>query len=147
MKGFVCGVCGFVAIDGAAPEKCPVCGAPKKLFTEQGDALKTAQDIAVKGESEKKHVPAILVEKKCGLYTDGCVDVTVKVGDVPHPMLPEHHIMKIDLYVDRKYVSRVLLTPATMNAAAGWHLKVSGGAIAAVERCNLHGAWFNEVQL
>lgn len=30
---FVCGFCGHVHV-GAAPEKCPVCGAPKTLFKE-----------------------------------------------------------------------------------------------------------------
>jgi superoxide reductase len=147
MKGFVCGVCGFVSIDGSAPEKCPVCGAVKTVFQEKEDALKTAADIATKGESEKKHVPAISIEKKCSLYPDGCISVTVKVGEIPHPMLAEHHIRWIDLYVDRKFVSRVHLTPVTMYASAGWHLKIAGGKIAAIEACNLHGAWFNEVAL
>jgi rubrerythrin len=30
---FVCGVCGHTA-QGGAPDKCPVCGAPKSQFTE-----------------------------------------------------------------------------------------------------------------
>lgn len=30
---FVCGVCGNTVV-GEAPEKCPVCGAPKKMFAE-----------------------------------------------------------------------------------------------------------------
>ncbi len=29
----VCSVCGYTA-EGEAPEKCPVCGSPKKLFTK-----------------------------------------------------------------------------------------------------------------
>ena len=37
MKKFVCMVCGYVAEGEAAPEKCPVCGAP--LFREEGDAV------------------------------------------------------------------------------------------------------------
>jgi len=30
---FVCGVCGNT-VNGQAPDKCPVCGAPKKMFSE-----------------------------------------------------------------------------------------------------------------
>jgi rubrerythrin len=30
---FVCGVCGNTVV-GEAPEKCPVCGAPKRMFSE-----------------------------------------------------------------------------------------------------------------
>ena len=26
MKGFVCGVCGYIPLSGEVPEKCPVCG-------------------------------------------------------------------------------------------------------------------------
>ncbi len=33
MKKFVCSVCGYVA-EGAAPDFCPVCKAPKEKFTE-----------------------------------------------------------------------------------------------------------------
>jgi rubrerythrin len=28
---YVCGVCGYVA-DGALPDECPICGAPKDKF-------------------------------------------------------------------------------------------------------------------
>ena len=34
MKKFVCSVCGYVYEGEAAPEKCPVCGAPAEKFTE-----------------------------------------------------------------------------------------------------------------
>jgi superoxide reductase len=147
MKGFVCGVCSFVSIDGSAPEKCPVCGVPKKAFVEKEDAVKTVKDVATTGESEKKHLPAISVVKKCGLIPGGCIDVNVKVGEITHPMLPEHFIMYIDFYVDRKYVSRIMLTPGALNPAAGLHLKVDKGTFTAVETCNLHGSWISEVAL
>jgi len=32
-KIFVCGVCGCT-VEGEAPEKCPICGAPKSKFSE-----------------------------------------------------------------------------------------------------------------
>ncbi len=35
MKKFVCTVCGYVYEGDAAPEKCPVCGAPAEKFKEQ----------------------------------------------------------------------------------------------------------------
>lgn len=113
MKGFMCGVCGFIAIDGAAPEKCPVCGAPKKAFEEVD--VKTAADPNNLTEPEKKHVPVIIVEKKCGLIPNGCTDVHVKIGEITHPMLQEHSILRIDFYVDRKYVARMRFTPEAVN--------------------------------
>lgn len=148
MKVFVCSMCGYLAIDGAAPEKCPVCGAPKKAFAEKENYVKTGKDVATTGESEKKHVPAISVTKSCGLLPgSGCVDVNVKVGEIPHPMLPEHFITKIDFYVDKNFVARVYLTPEKLNAAAGIHLKSGGGTLTVIEQCNIHGAWMNEAKI
>ncbi|MBD3271502.1 MAG: hypothetical protein GF384_03050, partial [Elusimicrobia bacterium] len=86
MKGIVCKVCGYVALDGKAPEKCPACGAPKKSFEEKEDALKTSSDEKELGE---KHVPVIKVIKTCGLIPDGCTDVQVKIGSTIHPMKQE----------------------------------------------------------
>lgn len=144
MKGYVCKVCGFVSINGSAPQNCPVCGAPQKSFEEKADAIKTAQDEASLSE---KHTPVIVVVKTCGLIPDGCVDVHVKVGSVIHPMLPEHYIGTIDFYLDGEFLARTHLTPEKVNPAAGLHLKASSGKLSIVERCNKHGAWIAEQNL
>ena len=39
MKKFVCTVCGYVHEGDAAPEKCPVCGAPAEKFVEQAGEM------------------------------------------------------------------------------------------------------------
>ena len=146
MKGFVCERCGFVAIDGEAPERCPVCGAPQKSFTEK-DVVKTSKDVAVYGESEKKHVPHIRIASQCGLIPGECRDVQVRVGEIQHPMVPEHHIMNIDFYIDKKYISRVYLSPDKLHPAAGLHLKPGKGVLTVIEHCNLHGYWMSEAEL
>ncbi|MCX5781512.1 MAG: desulfoferrodoxin family protein [Elusimicrobia bacterium] len=143
MKAFKCGMCGFVSIDGSAPEKCPVCGAPKKMFKES--EVKTSKDIATYGESEKKHIPSITISKKCGLLpNEGCIDINVKIGEITHPMLAEHYIMHIDFYIDTKYVSRMMFSPDKINPAACLHIKVPKGKITVIEQCNIHGDWMNE---
>ena len=144
MKGFVCKVCKFVSINGSAPDKCPVCGAPKASFEEKEDAIKIAAD---EEKLREKHTPVITVVKKCELIPDGCQDVHVKVGSVQHPMLPEHYINHIDFYHDNEFLSRVMLTPEKLNPAAALHLKVSSGKLSAVELCNLHGTWISEANL
>jgi superoxide reductase len=146
MRGFECKICKFISIDGSAPERCPVCGAPKTAF-EQKDAIKTAADPKNPTEAEKKHTPAITVVRKCGLIPEGCTDVHVKVGEIQHPMLAEHFIMHIDFYIDKKFISRIHLTPEKLNPAGALHLKVSSGRLSAIELCNLHGAWINEADL
>jgi len=144
MKGIVCKVCGYIAINGKAPDKCPVCGAAATSFQENPAAVKTAKDEANLSE---KHTPVITVVKTCGLIPEGCQDVHVKVGQVQHPMLKEHYIGIIDFYLDKEFLARVHLSPEKLNPAAALHLKAETGSLAVIEHCNLHGAWIEEQQL
>jgi rubrerythrin len=47
MKKFVCSVCGYVFEGNEAPDKCPVCGAPKEKFNEQPADLSWAAEHVV----------------------------------------------------------------------------------------------------
>ena len=143
MKGIVCKVCEYIAINDNVPENCPVCNAPSSSFEKKDDAIKTVESEGAK----EKHIPVITVVKTCGLIPDGCQDVHVKVGEVTHPMLPEHFIGIIDFYLDKEFLARVHLTPEKCNPAAALHLKAESGKLSAIEHCNLHGAWIKEVDL
>lgn len=147
MKGHVCKICKFISINGSAPDKCPVCGAPKTSFEEKENAVMTPKDVGNLTELEKKHIPVITVVKKCGLIPEGCHDVHAKIGEVQHPMQPEHYINFIDFYLDREFIARTHLTPDKLNPAAALHLKAETGKIAVIEFCNLHGAWIRETDL
>ncbi|MCL2334627.1 MAG: hypothetical protein FWC57_01025 [Endomicrobia bacterium] len=146
MKGLVCKVCGYVALDGNK-DVCPVCHT-KNDFEEKEDAYKMPDFKAEKGESEKKHIPSILVVEKCGLIPGaGCIDVHAKVGEITHPMLPEHFITSITFYHENKFIGFMMLTP-NVNPAAVVHLKDgTKGKIQIIENCNLHGRWYNETAI
>ncbi len=146
MKTFVCKVCGHVEF-GEAPMNCPVCGVPKQNFEEKPDIIHKPGEAETQGESERKHIPSIVVVKTCGLIPQGCMDVHVKVGEIEHPMLKEHYIIFIDFYLDKKYLSRVYLTPERLHPAAALHLKANVGVLTAVEHCNVHGYWMSEANL
>ena len=47
MKKFVCKVCGYVYEGDEAPERCPVCGAPREKFEEQKGELTWAAEHSV----------------------------------------------------------------------------------------------------
>jgi superoxide reductase len=147
MKGLVCKVCGYVALDGNK-SVCPVCHQENQ-FQEEQDAYKTPDFKATSGESEKKHIPAFTVVNECGLIPhNGCaVDVHVKIGEILHPTLPQHHITEITFYLNNKFIANVMLT-SDINPAAVIHLK-SGtkGKVQVIENCNVHGKWFNEVEI
>ena len=147
MKGYVCKVCKFVSINGSAPDRCPVCGAPKSSFEDKADAIKTPVDPVNLNELEKKHVPVISIVKKCGLIPEGCQDAHARIGQVQHPMLTEHYIMHLDFYIDKEFISRVALTAGKLNPAAALHLKSGSGKLSVVELCNIHGAWISEVDM
>lgn len=139
---FVCQVCGHIEF-GQAPDACPVCWAPKEKFEQKSDAINPAEK-----EGKEKHVPVIVTTGTCGLIPDVCQDVHVKVGVTPHPMEADHWIKWIDVYMDKKFISRTYLNPAVLQAAVGLHVKKDQkGKLTAIELCNKHGYWMSEAQL
>jgi superoxide reductase len=146
MKAKVCKVCGYVALDGNT-QSCPVCHA-KNFFEDKEDAYKMPDFKVEKGESEKKHIPAFTVIRECGLIPNsGCTDVHVKIGEILHPSLPEHHITEITFYIDNKFVANAMLTE-NVNPSSVIHLKGgTKGKVQAIETCNIHGKWYNEIEV
>jgi superoxide reductase len=84
--------------------------------------------------SAEKHVPVVTVEGD---------KVTVTVGSVLHPSLPEHHIEWIYLQTCcggyRKCIEIGKETRVTFTLAEG------DCPIAAFEYCNLHGLWKKDI--
>lgn len=146
MKAFVCKVCGFVSLNGNAPEKCPVCGAPKSAFELKEDAITTPKDPKNLTDYEKKHTPLIKTSKICSLIKE-CYDVNAIVGEIVHPMDADHFIHHLDFYIDYEFIARVILSPGKVNPGAGLHLKISTGKISVVEFCTKHGRWIGETNL
>jgi len=145
MKGIVCGVCGFISLDGI-PEVCPVCGAPKEKFSEKDDAYKMPDFKAETGESEKKHIPKITIIPQCGLMGGGSA-AHAKIGEIAHPMLPEHHITDIYFYLNKKYLGSVHLSSDASPGGMVNLKEVKEGVISVIEHCNVHGYWYNEVKI
>ncbi|MBN1671572.1 MAG: hypothetical protein JXR37_11090 [Kiritimatiellae bacterium] len=145
MKILECAGCGHIEFE-EAPQTCLVCGAKKNAFKENPDAIRQPGHPREPTDSEKKHIPHIVVVKQCGLIPDGsCTDVHVKVGEIEHVMQPDHHIRHIDYYLNHKFISRVWLSPETCHPAAGLHLRAPEGShILALENCNVHGNWMSE---
>lgn len=146
MNTLVCKVCGHVQFN-EAPENCPVCGAPKQSFEDKPEIIHKPGAVTNYTEPEKKHIPAITLVRTCGLIPQGCMDAHVKIGEIEHPMLKEHYITFIDFYINKKYISRVYLTPEHVHPAAALHLKANSGTLSAIEHCNQHGYWMSEINL
>lgn len=115
--------------------KCKTCGSIVEVILP-GDA-----DKCCDGEREElipnttdaameKHVPEVTVDGN---------KVTVQVGSVEHPMMPEHHITNIWLETSAG-VQRANLNPEG-KPFAEFVLADGVKALTAYEYCNLHGFW------
>lgn len=82
----------------------------------------------------EKHVPAVSVEGQT---------VTVKVGEVEHPMLEAHYIQWVALETAAG-VQIKNLNPGEKPEAV-FVLPEGEKAVAAYEYCNLHGLWKKEL--
>jgi superoxide reductase len=122
-KFYVCKHCGNIVIfihESGAPLTC--CG----------DKMTQIVPNTVDAATEK-HVPVVSV--------DGDI-VTVEVGSVEHPMLPEHFIQWIYLETN-KGLQMKYLEPGDKPKAV---FSLNGEkAVAAYEYCNLHGLWRKEI--
>lgn len=118
LEVYKCAACGnIVEVLHGGKGALECCGSPMNLVTENTvDAAK------------EKHVPVI---KK----VDG--GVTVKVGEVAHPMEEKHYIEWIEIIAQdkayRQYINPGQAPEATFNLDAS--------DVKARAYCNLHGLW------
>lgn len=82
----------------------------------------------------EKHVPAVSVDGNT---------VTVKVGEVEHPMLENHYIQWVVL--ETKNGAQIHYLKPGEKPEAVFALAEGDEAIAVYEYCNLHGLWKKEL--
>ena len=122
LEVYKCEICGNiveVTHSGAGALIC--CGKNMERMTEN------TTDAAT-----EKHVPVIEL-------VDG--SVTVKVGDVAHPMEEAHYIEWIEILVDDKVYRQYL--QAGEPAVATFNIATT--TVTARAYCNLHGLWTAKV--
>ena len=124
MKFYVCKHCGNIITylnNAGVPVVC--CGE------KMSELIPGTTDAAV-----EKHVPAVTV--------DGIV-VTVRVGEVTHPMLDVHYIQWIVLETTHGSIIKYL--EPNQEPQATFVLVDGEQAVAAYEYCNLHGLWKKDI--
>ena len=120
LKIYRCETCGNIVVklkDSGVPVVC--CGSPMK------ELVPGTTDAAV-----EKHVPVVKTEGN---------RVTVTVGSVEHPMLPEHFINFIVLETENGF-SVKHLNPGEKPEAV-FTINDGEKVKAVYEYCNLHGLW------
>lgn len=118
-KFFVCKHCGNLVTllhESGAPLSC--CGEEMKELTANTTEAAT-----------EKHLPVVSINGNT---------VSVAVGSVEHPMVPEHFIQWIYLETDKGFQVKYL-NPGDKPKAV--FVLEDEKPIAAYEYCNLHGLW------
>ncbi|MBQ7636577.1 MAG: desulfoferrodoxin FeS4 iron-binding domain-containing protein [Lachnospiraceae bacterium] len=116
--------------------RCPVCGQIVAIVKETGSPLiccgQEMQEIkaGVSDGAAEKHVPVYEVKDNI---------VTVKVGSVDHPMLPEHYIEWIAIQT-KKGNQRKALKPGEAPKAS-FAILEGDEVVAVYAYCNLHSLW------
>ena len=72
MAKYVCSVCGYT-VEGEAPEKCPICGAVREVFTkiEEGEKKYTTEHVV----GAAKDVEPDIIEGLRANFTGECTEV------------------------------------------------------------------------
>lgn len=123
--------------------KCPICGNVVEMVEDHGVPLMCCGKVMEKIEAgvtdaaTEKHVPVVTV--------DGA-KMKVVVGEVKHPMTPEHLIS--DIWVEFSDGS-LLKSKLTSDNEPEAEFDITGkkGSAVVYEYCNLHGLWKTEVDL
>ena len=120
MKFYKCSICGkIIAVVESRPTPTICCGQPME------ELVANTQDGA-----HEKHIP--IFEVKDGV-------VTVKVGEVTHPMMDAHYIQWIALETNMGN-QRKTLKPG-QEPEAQFALLPGEEVVAVYEYCNLHGLY------
>lgn len=127
--------------------RCPVCGNIMLRVSEAGNAPYCCGRPMVRleaGTSDGKteyHVPVIKLCK------DG--ELTVCVGQAPHPMTEQHHIQFI--YLATEHGGQIRYLQSGAEAVATFHVADKPvdsprGPLTIFAYCNLHGLWKHEIK-
>ncbi len=94
------------------------------------------------GQKMKELIPGTVdaaTEKHVPIIEQNGNKVTVRVGEVAHPMIETHYIQWIILETKKGY-QKVILTPND-EPKADFLLADNDEVVASYEYCNLHGLW------
>ena len=114
-----------------------VLGAPEEVTLTINEEPMVELKAGSTDAAQEKHVPAVKKEGD---------ELFVQVGEIEHPMLPEHFITNIWVEYPDGSVERKSLIPGEKPVAV-FDVKDKNGKVTVYEYCNLHGLWKKELEL
>lgn len=120
---------------------CQTCGNLMEMINDSGvtpiccgDNMKELIANTTDAATEK-HVPVVLVNGN---------EVTICVGEIPHPMTEEHYIAWIYIKTNKKVI-RIDLKP-NEEPKANFILTNEEKVLEVYAYCNLHSLWMKEIK-
>jgi superoxide reductase len=92
---------------------------------------------------EKENTVDASLEKHVPVITETERGYKVVIGEVKHPMVPEHHIEWIELIADDLVLRKYLRIGGEPEAE--FILDKGAQRLQAREHCNLHGLWVKDM--
>lgn len=138
---FKCNHCGNIVVkyvDGGVTPSC--CGEPMTELVPQ----------TTEGPFEK-HLPVLVSSESDEMRATGkenlepgisCAELKIRVGDVAHPMKPEHHIEFI--FLETQEGGQLVELRHNANPEASFCV-CKCHPTAVYEYCNIHGLWKKEI--
>lgn len=115
--------------------KCTVCGNIIEVVEVYGQLVCCDENMEFLEEKQvgiapERHIPVIEKEGN---------NIIVKIGELPHPMVEEHHICFIELFVWDKIYRKFLEVADEPKAV--FEVCADIDDLGAREYCNVHGLW------
>jgi len=106
---------------------------------------KTFQNPGQPDDSEQKHVPIIEIGKPTQKNEK---EVKINVGQIPHPMDSDHFIEWLKVEKNGEKIGEVRFSKLDQQAKATFStLLKPGDQLTATIYCNLHGSWYNKLEV
>lgn len=117
--------------------RCEICGNfVQVILNGDGELVCCGQPMQ---KLEAKNQEEAMMEKHIPVFVEQDGGQEIRVGEVLHPMLPEHYIMFIEsISEDKNNVQLKYLHP---GEDPRMFLKEKSGKTLAKEFCNIHGLW------
>ncbi|MFA5359098.1 MAG: class II SORL domain-containing protein [Patescibacteria group bacterium] len=107
--------------------------------------IKQPKDLNYLNDFEKKHIPFVELPKKIKAGKE--FKLKVKIGEIVHPMMPEHYIMWVAVYNGDILIAKNKLEPNTPPETE-FTLKFDQDTdLRFLEECNIHGIWENKIKI
>ena len=119
--------------------KCEICGNIVEV-THEGNGQLVCCGVNMVLQEEKNQTEGL--EKHIPVIEENGNNITVKVGDTPHPMEEAHYIEWIELTTDGT-TQKIFLTPSDSTEVT-FEVKEGYSTISARAYCNIHGLWSTE---